>query len=168
VETVDRGKDLSLEKRVVGLELQRFLQSRLNCLPLKQREVLELCFYGGLTQREIAAIMATPLRTVKTRLELGLRRIAKQVIPFARKCSKMPMNVSREELEGASWGYGPLGPKMNRGAKIRGKEIGSARKRTIRPEAARKPMASCELGGERLEARRLRHHRQRKIAALVD
>ena len=118
---MNRGKNVSLEKRVVSSELQRFLQSRLNCLPLKQREVLELCFFGGLTQREIAAIMATPLRTVKIRLELGLHRIANQVTPFARKCSKMPMNVSREEPAGASWGYGRLGPKI-RGAKIRGKK----------------------------------------------
>ena len=87
--------------------------------------MLELCFFHGLSQREIAAIMATPLRTVKIRLELGLHRIANQVNPFVRKCSKTPMKASKEELDGASWGYGRLGPKMTRGAKIRGKEIGS-------------------------------------------
>ena len=81
----DWGKDISLEKRLISSDLRRFLQSKLNCLPVKQREVLELCFFHGLTQREIAVVMATPLGTVKTRLELGLRRMAKQVTPLRSK-----------------------------------------------------------------------------------
>jgi len=84
-ETMDYGKDISLEKRLVTSDLRRFLESKLNCLPVNQREVLELCFFAGLTQREIAAVMATPLGTVKTRLELGLRRMAKQVTPLRSK-----------------------------------------------------------------------------------
>ena len=83
--TMDYGKDISPDKRLVTSDLRRFLQSKLNCLPVNQREVLELCFFAGLTQREIAAVMATPLGTVKTRLELGLRRMAKQVTPLRSK-----------------------------------------------------------------------------------
>ena len=83
--TMDRGPDTSLEKHLVSSDLRRFLQSKLNCLPVKQREVLELSFFDGLSQREIADVMATPLGTVKTRLELGLRKMAKHVTPLRSK-----------------------------------------------------------------------------------
>jgi RNA polymerase sigma-70 factor, ECF subfamily len=47
----------------------------LNCLPPAQRQVIELAYFGDLTQAEIAARMLTPIGTVKTRLRLGLARL---------------------------------------------------------------------------------------------
>ena len=47
----------------------------INCLPPAQKEAIELAFFRGMSQREIAANTNTPLGTVKTRLELGLKKI---------------------------------------------------------------------------------------------
>lgn len=44
-------------------------------LPEAQRIAMELSFYRGLSQREIAKETNTPLGTIKTRLELGLRKV---------------------------------------------------------------------------------------------
>ena len=49
------------------------VREALACLPLPQREVLVLSYFGGYSQSEIAARTATPLGTVKTRSAAGMR-----------------------------------------------------------------------------------------------
>jgi RNA polymerase sigma-70 factor (ECF subfamily) len=47
----------------------------ISSLPPAQQQAIELAFFQGMSQREIAADTNTPLGTVKTRLELGLKKI---------------------------------------------------------------------------------------------
>jgi RNA polymerase sigma-70 factor (ECF subfamily) len=47
----------------------------IDTLPEAQRQAVDLAFFRGMSQREIAAFTNTPLGTVKTRLELGLKKI---------------------------------------------------------------------------------------------
>jgi RNA polymerase sigma-70 factor, ECF subfamily len=56
-------------------DTRRLIRQVINSLPEAQQQVVELAFFYGMSQREIAAKTNTPLGTVKTRLELGLKKI---------------------------------------------------------------------------------------------
>jgi RNA polymerase sigma-70 factor (ECF subfamily) len=56
------------------------LRKVLATLPEAQRQALELAYYHGLSQREISARTGIPLGTIKTRLELGVRKVRAAIL----------------------------------------------------------------------------------------
>jgi RNA polymerase sigma-70 factor (ECF subfamily) len=56
-------------------DTRKLIRQVIDSLPPPQQEAVELAFFRGMSQREIAAKTNTPLGTVKTRLELGLKKI---------------------------------------------------------------------------------------------
>jgi len=62
------------EEATIGFE-RRVVQEALRQLTPEQREALELGYYGGLTQSELAERLGQPLGTIKSRMFTGLSRL---------------------------------------------------------------------------------------------
>ncbi len=54
---------------------RRRVAKALAMLPPEQRQVIELAYYSGLSQTELAARLGQPLGTVKTRVRLGMMKL---------------------------------------------------------------------------------------------
>ena len=68
----DAGPDDVAESSYVSWRVHRAVQD----LPDHEREVLELAYWGDMSQSEVASFLDIPLGTVKTRTRSGLARLA--------------------------------------------------------------------------------------------
>ncbi|MEA3209843.1 MAG: polymerase sigma-70 factor, subfamily [Chthoniobacter sp.] len=66
-------------------DLRTLLEKQMGRLPPKQKDVVERAFMRGMSQREIANSMHLPLGTVKTRIELGLRKLSSIMVGARQK-----------------------------------------------------------------------------------
>ena len=60
---------------VLSNERRERVRRELKSLPAEQQQVLELAFYRGMTQSEIAKATGIPLGTVKTRTLLAMKKL---------------------------------------------------------------------------------------------
>lgn len=63
-------------------ERRRQVRRALETLSPSQRQVIELAYFEGLSQSEIAARLEEPLGTVKTRVRLGMQKLRETLRPF--------------------------------------------------------------------------------------
>jgi RNA polymerase sigma-70 factor (ECF subfamily) len=67
--------DVEAGRREEAREVRTALQE----LPADQSRVIELAYYGGFTNSEIATMLDTPIGTVKGRMRLGLKKLRQQL-----------------------------------------------------------------------------------------
>ncbi|HWV24794.1 MAG TPA: sigma-70 family RNA polymerase sigma factor [Thermomicrobiales bacterium] len=65
----------AVEDQAVQATIHAQVRNAMDALPEPQRMAIELAYFQGMTQREIAEIQGEPLGTIKTRLRLGVRKL---------------------------------------------------------------------------------------------
>jgi RNA polymerase sigma-70 factor, ECF subfamily len=63
------------DEAMAATSRREIVQDALRRLPLEQREPIELAYFGGLTQSELAERLDQPLGTIKSRMFTGLQRL---------------------------------------------------------------------------------------------
>ena len=70
-----QGSGPGADEAVVARSRREIVQDALRRLPAEQREPIELAYYAGLTQSDLAERLDQPLGTIKSRMFTGLQRL---------------------------------------------------------------------------------------------
>jgi RNA polymerase sigma-70 factor (ECF subfamily) len=70
----------SPEKQAIHSEEKAVVKDALGTLPEDQRLVIELAYFSGLSQSEIATQLGQPLGTVKTRMRLAMQKLRRTLV----------------------------------------------------------------------------------------
>jgi RNA polymerase sigma-70 factor (ECF subfamily) len=73
------------DQALESLESRELVARALRELPEAQRRVIELAYFGGLSQSEIASRLSVPLGTVKTRTLAAMRQLRSRLGPLLRE-----------------------------------------------------------------------------------
>lgn len=74
-----------IEQLLLEAQQGDIVRKAIQTLSPDQRQVIELTFFGGLTNQEVADYLAVPLGTVKGRIRLALQHLRRRLEPAMRK-----------------------------------------------------------------------------------